>query len=102
MVDGAFFGYSDVFVDFTRARVEISDQPTWAAARHKEIQVPMSWSGTRVTAQLNSGSFQTGQTVYVYVVDQNGNVNANGFPYVIGSTGGSSGPAAPTNLHITP
>jgi hypothetical protein len=103
MVDGDFFGYSDAFVDYTRARVELSDQPTWALARHKEIQIPMQWTSTRATVELNRGTFQTGQTVYVYVVDQNGNVNAVGFPYVIGGGGSSSsGPAAPTNLRIAP
>jgi hypothetical protein len=104
MVDGAFFGFSDTFVDFTRARVELSDQPTWVLARHKEIQVPMQWTSTRTTVQLNRGAFQVGQTVYVYVVDSNGNVNPVGFPYVIGGGGGSSssGPAAPTNLRIAP
>jgi len=105
MVDGDFFGYSDAFVDYTRARVELSDQPTWLLARRKEIQIPLQWSSSRVTVQANPGAFQSGQTVYVYVVDSNGNVNAAGFPYVVGSAGGGSpvsGPPAPTGLHLVP
>lgn len=89
MVDGDFFGFSDVYADYTRARVELSDSPTWAAARVKEIQPPLTWADGQITVQVNPGAFQAGQTVYAYVVHANGNVNAVGIPV---SLGGSTTP----------
>jgi len=71
----------DHFIDFTMARVEISDYPTWdeTAQHHKELQIPTVWSDTGVTANLNLGSFQDGDHIYLYVVDADGAVNADGY-----------------------
>lgn len=45
---------------------------------------------------LNTGSFNSGDTAYLYVITENGtaesfDVNANGFPVTIGETGTSGG-----------
>lgn len=100
MVDGGFYGVSDPFVDYTRARVELSDSPTWVGALHKEIQIPTRWTDTQVTVNLNKGTFATGQTVYAYVVDANGTVNATGYPVVIGGGTTTPPPSAPVSLRI--
>ena len=84
MVDGNFFGISDAFVDYTRARVELSDSPTWAAARHKEIQIPLEWADGRIVVRASPGTFNAGQRAYLYVVDAAGAVNPKGFAVTVG------------------
>ena len=72
-----------VYIDNTPARVFISDSSTMtmpdiASHHHSEIQVASSWSDSSITFTLNQGSFANGSTVYVYVVDSAGAVNATG------------------------
>jgi hypothetical protein len=92
------YKFDDVFIDYTWARVELGNAPTWAACTRREIQPPRQWSDTQITVQLNKGAFATGQTVYAYVVDANGAVNASGVPVVIGAS--ATAPKAPVNLRI--
>jgi hypothetical protein len=60
LMDGNFFGISDAFVDYTRARVELSDSPTWAAARHQEIQIPLEWADGRIVVKSKPRDVQRG------------------------------------------
>jgi len=83
MVDGDFFGYSDVFVDYTRARVELRNSPMCAASTQREVQIPLTWSNTTITARVNPGAFQNGQMAYVCVLDASGAVSPVGTPVVI-------------------
>lgn len=62
----------DVYMDTSRARVEICDVATWANRTHCEIQPSVEWSDTGITATLNSGSFAIGATAYAIVVDSFG------------------------------
>jgi hypothetical protein len=39
---------------------------------------------------VNQGSFQAGETAYLFVVDSDGNVNPTGFPIVIGNRYGNA------------
>lgn len=76
----------DVFVQIgSRARVEIGDQSTWSGCTYREVQVATSWSSSQIKATVNAGTFTSGQTAYVYVVDADGNVNSKGYPIKIGS-----------------
>jgi hypothetical protein len=90
----------DIFIQGgTQARVEIGDNSTWSACTHKEIQPPTTWSASSITVNFNRGSFASGGTAYLYVVDTNGNVNTQGYPIAIGSSGGTGTltlPGAPT------
>jgi hypothetical protein len=75
----AYFYFTDVYVQFgTQARVEICNSSTWAARKHCEIQYPTAWADGEITVTLNKGSFTEEQS-YLYVIDSNGNVNANGY-----------------------
>jgi hypothetical protein len=76
--------WDELYVDFTRARVEIGDAPTWAACTHREIQVPQVWTENAITIRVNQGSFADRAPAYLYVVDETGGTNAPGFPIVIG------------------
>ena len=78
----------DHFVQFTPARVELCNSSTWVARTHCEIQYPTSWSDTSIDIEVNSGSFTTGETAYLYVVDDNSEVNSLGYEIEIGSSGG--------------
>jgi len=93
--------YDQLYLDNTWARVYIGDRSTWteSATWHREIQIPTAWSDQAVSVVVNQGTFSAGQTVYLYVVDANGQVNASGFPVTVGQ-GGTAGnpPTAPTSL----
>ncbi|OGI43763.1 MAG: hypothetical protein A2150_07760 [Candidatus Muproteobacteria bacterium RBG_16_64_11] len=96
--DRSFF--DDVYVDTTPARVEIGNAPTWSACTHREIQIPAAWSDSSINAAVNAGSFACGQQVYLYVVDADGNVNANGFPVTLCAGADTLAPAVPSNLTV--
>ncbi len=72
--------WDEVYVDRTQARVELGDAATWTASTHFEIQIPEAWSTTAVTFRVNRGTLPPGETAYLYVVDSEGNVNADGYP----------------------
>src|SRR3989339_75388 len=79
--------YTDnVYIDTTWARVELGNASTYAASTHREIQIPSAWSANSITATVNPGSFTSGQAVYLFVIDANGNAS-NGYPVTIGSGG---------------
>ena len=93
-----FHGYlDDIYVQIgTTARVELCDTSTWADRTHCEIQVPTAWGDTSITATQNQGSFATGDTAYLYVIDSAGTVS-NGYPVTIGAgTGPLRSAGAPT------
>lgn len=91
--------YDNIYIDNSWARVEIGDQPTYDASTHREIQIPSVWSDGSVTVAVNRGSFNDG-LAYLYVVDENGDMNAEGFPITIGSQQDVVSPAAPSELAV--
>jgi hypothetical protein len=97
--------YDDVYLAIgpgARARVEIGNAPIYDNCNNLAIITPTSWSDTFITATVRQGSFTNSQTAYLYAVDANGNVNANGYQVTIG--GGTptdtTPPAAPTGLSV--
>jgi hypothetical protein len=87
----------DIFIQIgSQARVEIGDNATWANCTHKEIQVPSAWSNTSITATINQGSFNNGDSAYLFVVDGDGNAS-NGYPITIA---GSAPPSPPSGLKV--
>ncbi len=77
----------------TQARVELCDAATWASAQHCEIQYPLSWNNTTIQVQLNTGSFSSNATAYLFAIDASGNASA-GQQITIGSSG-TSGTVVP-------
>lgn len=91
------YNYDDIFVNYTRSRLEICTGPTWETRGICEIQIPLSWDDGSITAVVNQGGFPNGTTAYIYVVDEDGAVSG-GSP-----TRFSSQPSplpAPTNLRV--
>lgn len=85
----------DIYIQVgTQARVEIGENSTWGNCKHMEIQYPTAWANEAITFTLNKGSFAEGGTVYLYIVDENGNVSdqdpattgAQGYPITISSS----------------
>ena len=72
--------FSDVYLDYSRARVILGNAPTLDASTVREVQVPTSWSDSSISLSVNLGAFHDGEAVYLYVVNANGDVNAAGIP----------------------
>lgn len=79
----AYTYWDDVYLDNTQARVELGNAPTYSACNHREIQIPTAWSPTTVSIRFNQGTFQTGQTAYLFVVTADG-AESPGFQVTIG------------------
>jgi chitodextrinase len=76
------FFYDRIYIDKSIARVELGNASTYSASNIREVQIPSSW-GSTIQITINQGLFTSGQTAYVYVTDNNGNVNSTGFPVTI-------------------
>lgn len=90
---GARIYVDDVYIDTSWARVELGNASTYAASKHREIQVPTAWNDGAVSFKFNPGTFTTGSTVYLYVTDANNNTSA-GIPVKIGTAGVAPNPPA--------
>ncbi len=75
----------DAYLSASWARIEICNANTNSGSSHCEIQIPSSWSSDSITVTVNQGSFTSGQTAYLYVVDSTGSVNADGYPITLGA-----------------
>ncbi len=71
--------YDDVYLSYSRARAEIGNASTWSGCSTRQIQGVTSWSNSSITIKANLGSFGSVSGKYLYVVDNNGTVNANGY-----------------------
>ena len=90
--------WDDAYIDTTRAHVEIGDADTYGGCTHREIQIPTAWSASSITIKANPGSFAGLSNLYLYVVDSNGAVNANGYKLASSSSDQVS-PAPIRDLH---
>jgi hypothetical protein len=77
--------YDNIYIDNSFARVEIGDSNSYDSCTHREIQIPITWSSDHIQVKFNKGSFPDNQTVYLFVIDENGNPVGNGFPVKTGS-----------------
>ena len=66
----------DIYAVPTLARVEIGNASVYGSCSHREIQIPTAWSNTSITCIFNKGTFVTGQTAYLFVVDPTGLASA--------------------------
>lgn len=69
----------DVYVDTTWARVMIGNAPTYTNSTILAPQIPLVWSETSITMTLNLGRLAGLENLYMYVVDENGNVRDIGY-----------------------
>ncbi len=72
--------FDDIYVQVNnRARVEMCNEDTYDVCTHREIQTPTSWSNGSIDITVNQGSFEDGDAVYLYVVNEDGAVNEEGY-----------------------
>lgn len=92
----------DVYIDNTLSRVEIGNASTWAACTLKVIQIPTAWADNTVLVKVNHGSFTEMSNVWLYVIDSNGNANANGFPIKFENAygGDTTPPNSPVGISV--
>jgi len=84
----------DVYLDVTRARVEVGDNPVWANCTHRDPQIPVAWQNGQIRVTVNQGGFADAATVYVFVVDRQGQPS-NGVEGTFGERGGGGGDLGP-------
>lgn len=64
--------YDGVYLQFNNwAHLEITNNATYASSTQKVVLLPTSWGAT-IQFVFDSGSFDAGSTVYLYVIDENG------------------------------
>lgn len=69
---------SEIYLDVTQMRLEVSDQPTWnvidsASAHYREVQGRIqTWNANEISFYVNQGGFSTLSGKYLYVIRENG------------------------------
>jgi len=84
--------FDDIYIDTTQSRVEIGEASTFDTCTIREIQPPTAWSNNSITFTANQGSFSDGDTAYLYVVDEDGSVNEQGYQIAFGPAGPDTTP----------
>ena len=81
----------DIYIQSgSQARVELCDTSAWSSRTSCDIQPATNWLDTSISVTVNTGGFTSGETVYLYVVGANGDVNSKGYPVIISGSGGTS------------
>lgn len=96
------YNFDDVYFDFTLARVELANAPTWSAATYREVQIPISWSAGQIQFAVNQGQFNPGSTAYLYVVAADGSRNSQGYPVTMGGDVNSGDPGGDEEVKPNP
>jgi len=93
--------YADVYLDTTLSRIVLANNADLSQATIIENQIPSSWSESSITATVNLGQFQAGQTAYLFVVDSTGTPNASGLPVSVdGAATAAATPNAPSAVSV--
>jgi len=98
---GTYADFDDVYLDHSIARVELGNAPDIDACSVLEIQPPRTWSDRRLQVTVNAGAFKPGAKVYLYVTDEDGRVNLQGFPVTVGAAAARAA-AGPVVEIVTP
>ncbi|MDG5498954.1 fibronectin type III domain-containing protein [Marinobacter sp. BGYM27] len=78
-IDAVRSWYGEEYYDTSLQRVMLSDEPAWAEAKKNfELCSIASWSTSQIEVTINRGQFSDGATLYLYVADDNGDVNSSG------------------------
>ena len=75
----AYMDFDDVYISYTIARVMCGNASTFATSTAFEMQLPTAWSSTSITVTLNRGALSSMGACYLYVINEDNEVNANGF-----------------------
>lgn len=97
-VGSAVAWFDDVYTATTPARAEICYSDQWVnCGREKTLLVPepQSWTNGKIFVSLSGVDFDSTRSLYLYVVDSDGNANSKG--YVLDG----SSPSSPSSPSIT-
>jgi len=83
--------HDDFYTDYTWARIELCNESVWneSKRKHCELQIPLDWFENEITFDFNQGSFNEGEKAYLFIVDENGSVNKQGYPITLGKNSNS-------------
>ncbi len=73
------FFIDDAYVDNNWARVEVGNNSNYNQCTHREIQIPTDWDSGSVSVTTNTGSFGPDDELYLFVVNDQGDISS-GFP----------------------
>ena len=99
---GTYQYIDSIYVDDSRQRVVLSDEPTWRAQvnggpeSQREVQIPLRWSDREIQIQVRRGSFDSLAGKYLYVINADGQpVATRGF-----AISSSDAPSAPRQVNV--
>jgi hypothetical protein len=72
---GAFMDYADAYMSYTPACVIVGNASTFSACDAFHMQIPLTWSGTQITVQLNRGQWTNFSGRYLYVITADNEVS---------------------------
>ncbi len=89
---------SEIYMDKSVQRVVIGDAPEYDDLTHYEIQRPIRWNDNEIEFMVNFGSLDPSHDLYVYVFDENGMPNLEGF--ALCASGDCPSPPEPITLQV--
>jgi len=90
--------FDDVYLDTTLARVVLANKPVLSEATIIENQIPSAWNDSSISAMVNLGRLNEGDTAYLFVVDASGTASATG--YSVKAGGSVAAPSAPASVAV--
>jgi hypothetical protein len=70
--------FTDVYLDYTPARIVLANSANLSTANIVENQIPTNWSDTSIDFAVNLGKFNSGQTAWLFVVNLCGQPSNSG------------------------
>ncbi|ERS12286.1 hypothetical protein Q673_01350 [Marinobacter sp. EN3] len=70
---------SEIYMDKSVQRVVIGNASNYDDLTHYELQRPVRWGRNEIEFSVNLGAFDSSSGLYLYVFDENGVPNKNGF-----------------------
>lgn len=70
----------DIYMDKSFARVVIGDKAKFSELKHYELQYPLKWTDNSIEVKLNFGGIDPRAESYLYVINESGDANEEGFP----------------------
>jgi hypothetical protein len=89
---------SEIYMDSSIQRVIIGDAPNYEGLSHYEIQRPVFWDDGSVKFAVNLGALSPSSELYVYVFDESGTPNKQGF--ALCASVGCPSPPEPIQLQV--
>jgi hypothetical protein len=84
----------DIYMDHRFSRIVIGASSKFSELSGYDLQVPIEWSPTKISAIVNMGAMSLAEDSYVYIVNEQGEVNENGYRICLGC------PSYPSSLTV--